>query len=742
MTIRNSLLGLLATTTLPSSGVAYAQVNETTVEDNVSVRDTIIVTGRLREENALDVPLTATVFSGDALEDARIDRVDGFIGLTPNVTLATSQSAGISFLTIRGITQVRNGEPPVATVVDGVIQINNRQFTQELFDIQSIEVVKGPQGALFGRNATGGAIIINTKGPSSEFGGDIRLGIGEGDEYIAQGSISGPIVKDRLFFRAALRYRDFGGVFENQFLNQKIDFTEEIVGRGRLLWTPTDKFTADARISIARQEGGGVGFQYQPALYGPDGLFLVDATSFASYDFSIGDADLVDRNFRATNLGQGERNIDEYTLKLDHETGWATLTSISSYNEVFEGVTGDQFPYTADLTTELGGGGGQSQVEEVSAWSQEFRITSPGNQRFRWQLGSYFLGTDRFISTTTSLDTGQGLLLVFDRPLTDPGNPTETFTADDNDNFAWAVFGNIAYDITDNLEFALAGRFDRDRREQTVSPFSTEGLPGAVNEATFEDFQPRVSLRYRFTDDFAAFASWGRGFRSGQFNQNGVAEAAAGAGIAGVNDIVPEENTETAEIGFKAALWGGRVRTNGALFRTELTNQQYFLFVGQIGAQILVPIEEVEILGGEFDITANLADGFDVYAAVGVTDGEVKEYGLDPAAVGNVSPYTPDYTLNLGAQYRESITSGLLGFARVDYERRGRQYWDPGNTTSRSQLDLVNLRFGIEDADERWSLTATIENLTDKEYNSEWVLGGFAHPAPPQFWHVDLRYKF
>lgn len=745
--LRRFLSATALTTGLVLSGVAQAQTVEEeagqadSAADGGEVGNTIIVTGRLRAENVIDVPLTQSVFSEKAISDAGIDGVEGFIGLTPNVSIATSQSAGVSFLTVRGITQVRNGEPPVATVVDGVVQVNNRQFTQELFDVQSIEVVKGPQGALFGRNATGGAIIINTKKPTNDFNGEVRLGFGRGDEYVLQGSVNVPLIEDELFFRGALRYRDFGGVFENAFLNEKVDFTEEIVGRGRLLWEPSPEFSADFRVSIARQEGGGVNFQYQPSILGPDGLFLVDSNSFASFDFSIGDADLVDRTFRATNLGDGMRDIDEYTLKLDYETDFATFTSITSYNEVFEQLTGDQFPYTADLTT-LFGGGGQSQAEEISAWSQEFRITSPGDQAFRWQLGSYFLSTDRFISTTTSLDTGQGLLQVFDVPLTDPRNPTQSFLADDNDNFAWAVFGNIAYDITDDVELALAGRYDRDKREQTVSALSTGGSPGAFNEATFSEFQPKISLRYRISDGFSTYASWGRGFRSGQFNQNGVAAAAAGAGILGVSDIVPEELTETAEIGFKAELWDGRIRTNGALFRTDLTNQQYFVFVGQIGAQVLVPIEEVEILGGEFDITANLADGFDVYGAVGITDGEVKEYSLNPAAVGNDSPYTPEYTINLGAQLRQNITDDFLGFLRIDYERRGSQFWDPENTTARSAIDLVNLRFGIEDADDRWALTATIENLFDEVYNSEFVLGGFSHPAAKRMWHVDLTFKF
>ncbi|PCJ43240.1 MAG: hypothetical protein COA81_04140 [Alphaproteobacteria bacterium] len=134
----------------------------------------IIVTARMRSESLQDVPLSETAFSAQAIEDSRIDTADDFLQLTPNVTLANSQSAGVSFMTIRGVSQVRNGEAPVAVVVDGVLQINNRQFTQAMFDMKSIEVLRGPQGALYGRNAAGGAILFTSNQPTDEMEGYVR----------------------------------------------------------------------------------------------------------------------------------------------------------------------------------------------------------------------------------------------------------------------------------------------------------------------------------------------------------------------------------------------------------------------------------------------------------------------------------------------------------------------------------------------------------------------------------------
>lgn len=214
----SSLLG--ATSLLAVSafhGNVYAQTTDT------SAIDEILVTARKRTESIQDAPLSITAFNARAIEDAGIRETADFIQLTSNVTLAESQSVSTSFLTIRGLTQVRNGEIPVAVVIDGVLQFNNRQFVQQLFDVQQIEVVKGPQGALYGRNAAGGAIIINTKRPSNETEGYVKFGYGKGDEVLAEGSISTPIVEDQLFVRLSGRVINRSGYFTNITRQEKDD---------------------------------------------------------------------------------------------------------------------------------------------------------------------------------------------------------------------------------------------------------------------------------------------------------------------------------------------------------------------------------------------------------------------------------------------------------------------------------------------------------------------------------------
>jgi iron complex outermembrane receptor protein len=706
----------------------------------------VVVTARMRSESLQDVPISETAFSAQAIEDSRIESADDFLQLTPNVTLANSQSAGVSFMTIRGISQVRNGEAPVAVVVDGVLQINNRQLTQAMIDMESIEVLRGPQGALYGRNAAGGAILINSRMPTDEFEGYVRATYGKGNERGLQFAAGGPIVADTLKYRVAAKYQDIDGYLDNKQLRQEADALEDISMRGILQWAINDQWELMTRASMVRTEGGGLNFQYQSVEFDGD-----SCNTNNPFGGPVPDANNVVREFCSTNLGYNERDIDELSLKLVYDGDTVSWTNTASYNDVMEYGHADQFPYTNEVDVFGAFDGTQTQFVEVEAWSLESRLASNHDGALQWMIGAYYLETDRFISTTVGDDNRQGIVRIERQPaFGNPLNPTTSFIADDNNNTAWALFGNVSYDISDALELALALRYDKDDREQTVSPLNTAGLPNGcsqtntancIREQSFSELQPKVTLRYDISDDANIYASYGEGFRSGQFNQFGVASAAAAAGVIGVRDEVDAEITKTSELGIKSEFFDNRLRVNAALFRTE-TNPLYFVFVGEVGAQVLVNIEDVELTGGEVEAFLSVSEGLDLYAAFGITDSEIKSNSLNPATVGNEAPYVAKNTFNLGAQYRTDLTAGLGLVARVDYERRGAQFWDPENSTERSALNLVNARLGIEDLDGRWSLTAAVRNLGDEEYNSEWVLGGFAHPAQPRTWHIDARVNF
>lgn len=723
--------------------VSVAQESD---QDTMTMLEEVVVTARMRSESLQDVPLSETAFSAQAIEDSRIDTADNFLQLTPNVTLANAQSAGVSFMTIRGISQVRNGEAPVAVVVDGVLQINNRQLTQAMFDTSTIEVLRGPQGALYGRNAAGGAILITSNMPTDEFEGYVRGTVGTGNEYGIQAAVGGPIIEDKLKFRLAAKYQDIGGYLDNIQLNQKADSLEDLTLRGILEWNITENLTATLRGSMVRTQGGGLNFQYQPVEF--DGNSCNTSNPFGG---PAPDADMVVRTFCANNPGFNERDIDEISLNLVYDMEGVTFTNIFSYNRVTEYGEADQFPYTNEVDVFGIFDGTQTQYVDVDAWSDEFRIASNDESPLQWMVGAYYLETNRFISTTTGDDNRQGIERIERTPnLGSTTNPTLSFIADDNDNTAWALFGNLSYDVSEDLEVAVALRYDEDKRVQNISPFNTAGLPAGCaqdalsncrQEATYSKLQPKFSMKYSLSEDANIYASYGEGFRSGQYNQFGVGAAAAGAGVSGVQDTVDAETTKTFEVGFKSELLDNRLRLNAAAFHTK-TNPLYFVFIGAVGAQALVNIDEVRLMGGEIEAVANVGEGLDIYASFGYTDSEILANTLNPATVGNEAPYIAKTTLNLGAQYRRDVTNDIGLVARIDYERRGAQFWDPENSTDRGALDLVNARLGVEDIDGKWSVTGSVRNLTDKAYNSEWVLGGFSHPAIPRTWHLDVKVNF
>ena len=720
-------------------------------KDASPVLETIVVRARGRDETQQSVPMSVKVFSAKAIEDAGIRTPGDFVALSPNLSLAESQSVGTSFMTIRGLAQVRNGEAPMAVVVDGVIQSDAKQFTQELFDIQGIEVLRGPQGALYGRNASGGAILITTKQPSNKTGGFGQFTLGTGGEKALQGAVSGALVPDRVFFRVAGSSTDRDGYLDNLPLHRKADPYRDQTFRGLLKWRASDALTLDLRTSIVRDRAGGLNFQYQPTHLLSD----CSADPANAFDFTRLNADHVVRTFCANNFGNNTRDMEEYTVKADYDLNFATLTGIFSHNHVNEYGGADQFPYTA--TRNLYGpglDGTQTQFVDVKSDSYEVRLTSPTAKGLRWMGGIYGLKTDRFISTTTGLDLGKGVdYLSYNPSFASPTNPTLSWMADNNHNRASAAFGNIDYDISSNVEISAALRYDRDERKQVIDSRQVAGVPTgctAANQAactkteSFDAMQPKISLRYKANDSSLAYVSWGKGFRSGQFNQSGVGAAAAAAKppVTGVRDQIGAEITKSMEAGYKTELAGGKLRLSAAAFKSEVTNAPYFVFIGAVGAQVLVGIDKVDLVGGEIEAVANLAPGWDAYAGLGITDSEIKSYKVNQALVGKRAPYVPDRTVNLGSQYRFPVGAGLRMVLRGDIVTKGKQYWDPENSTARSAVTLLNLRAALEDAKGQWTTSLSVNNATDKVYNAEWVGGGFSAPALPRIVRLDLRYNF
>ena len=689
--------------------------------------EVIQVTSRLRKESILNVPIAITAFSEQEIEDLGIERAGDFIFLTPNMTMVESQNAGTSFITIRGLSQVRNGESPVAVSIDGVLQISPNQFNQDLFDIAQIEVLKGPQGALYGRNAIGGAINITTKMPTEETSGYLETDLGNGGLKSLTGAVSGSL-NENFLYRVTGSYKKFDGLIDNVFLNTPVDFQKDTNVRARFIWELSADFSADLRLAKGKTSGGALNFVFQPL-------------------FGINDANDPSVDIEANNLGYNDRDISSAALKLDWELEVGTLSFVTATDRLEEIFGGDQFPYSRQpsATSPFGPNvfdGTQVQYLDVNASSYELRLTSEDDPDFRWIAGLYYLQTDRFISSSTGLDLGLGLPVIKRTPLgSDSISPTLTFNADDNNNKAYAVFAQFNYNFTKTQELSISGRYDTDKRVQTNrAPANFDANAGQVRSADFKKFQPKISYTYTGLDNLSFYGTYSQGFRSGGFNQNGVGEQASLVGVNGVSDLYKAEETANIEAGLKALYPHQSVRFNASIFNTTIDNQHYFLFVGALGAQVLTNIDQVKLIGGEFDFKKSLTKNFDIYGSVGVTNSEIKQFSLNINDKGNKAPYVPNYTINLGFQYNIEFISGWQTMFTLDAERRGKQYWDTSNSTSRDAINLINTRIGFNNNEGDWSVNLWAKNLSNEKYNAEWVLGGFAHPAMPRTFGIEVRW--
>jgi iron complex outermembrane recepter protein len=650
------------------------------------------------------------------------------------------------------------------------VQTNPYDFNEELNDVSSIQVIKGPQGALYGRNAIGGAIIVNTVDPSDHFEGAAKVGVGNGVSERAQLAVGGPIGSGgTLSYRASVSYINTDGYLENSYLDKKSDPYRETSGRLRLLWKPNEQFSADLRF---------FGDYTETTAYYYIIPRKVENDPFSSFPPSPGnpdgtppDANNVTSPIQTNNLGTDNRGVSDIALKLDFNSRAGTFSSITDWDHTKEIDTGDAYDFRPIATsiayncpacfgvfppnpTPAQGGPfdlSQSQFIDVTTWSEELRFTSNKVGGFAWIAGAYYLHTERFISTDNLFDRGQGVPRVYHTPIVDPNNPyatntNETFLADSQNNNAWAVYGDVTYDFNQQFQLDVALRYDQaDVQNTTDTP--NEFLPpatkpaayqGLVRKQTFDAVQPKFTLRYKPTANTTFYGGWGRGFRSGGFNQTGVGAIAAAAGQLGVHDVFQAETADTWEVGFKGEFADRRLLVNVALFDTKSTNGYFFYFDATTSTQNLGNLDAT-YKGGEAQITWVATNWLDVYAGYGYTDGKITSME-DPKVIGNRPPLLTLDTVNAGFQAHQPLGHSLTALLRLDYQLLGRTWWDPYNVTSRNPVNLLDLRLGLEG--ERWSVTAWSKNLTDTKYNEEFSPGGFLWRALPARYGVDFLYKF
>ena len=650
----------------------------------------VVVTARKREESLMDIPDAITVFSDAVIETANISSIRDFADLTPNLTIIDQLRPGTQTVTIRGMTTVQNGELPLAFIVDGVNVPSMNFINQELVDIERIEVLRGPQGTLYGRGAVGGAINIVTKAPSDEFSGKAKISYGRGDALFLGGTVSGPI-SDNLHFRFSASHRDEDGLIDNVGAGTEADPIDEQSFQGRLIYRPNDKLTLDFRGRYLHGETGGI--------------YLVTVTTPTIDDFSIP----VSSNIN----GEDERDVGSGSLKIDYELdNGMTLTSISAYSETDSFFFGDGDFSTAATFA-------QDWEIDVKAFNQEIRLTSDNSNQLRWILGAFY--QDREDKEFTNFGTeGPGPSVGF----AFPGGAREI-----RDRKSWAVFGSLDYDFTDKLTLSAGIRYDEEENETVF------GQLGTSPKDTFSEWQPKVSLSYDWTEKVMTYFTYARGFRPGGFsNTSGV--------------LYENEVSDNFEIGTKAFLFDSRVQLSAALFYIDFADQQYFFSrVTPAGVQrFITNIQETTNIGAEIELAIRVAEGLDVNFGFGITDTEIDDFDGTGAFEGNNTPQVNDYSFNASAEYTRPLSGPWQFTGRIDYENRGEVDWDLNNLVTTPTKDYLNLYAGIEN--ENWTVYLYGKNVLGERQPTAMgtdVFGPGIHlrtPSRPASYGIGLKANF
>ncbi|HUE88793.1 MAG TPA: TonB-dependent receptor [Vicinamibacterales bacterium] len=710
---QGTIVALLSLSVLAASAAAQ-EVPATVIEE-------IVVTARKRVENLQEVPDSITAFNERMIQERRINRISDAMLVTPGVHMVSDQDAGTNIITVRGIGTNRNLPASVAFVVDGVVLPDSDAFTADLSDIERIEVLKGPQGGLYGRNAIAGAINLTSRRPTEDFSSDVKLGYSSGDTMDLFGAISGPVAGDRLLGRFAIRRLDTQGRITNTFTGDKLDHDENTRVSGRLIWTATDNLTLDLRGSYYDQDSGALWFSTADVLGTTGGRITKGMARI---------------NPNQDDPGFTDRTITDVALVAEYETGAGTITSITAYDDIdlLFGEDLDATPIAAITETR--------QDRDTRGISQELRFTSPAERRLRYIVGGYYQNTERDLNTRASLDYCFffGVVCGTAPPFTLSGIRVPTQLNILSGEFdQQALFAQGSYDLTEALELTVALRYDRDEREQV------DQLTSRTDEATFSKFQPKVSLAWKATDDVMLYATVAEGYKSGAFNPPPSPTQTFPL-------VVKQEGTTNFEVGMKSSWLDNMVQVNVSAYHTDYEDIQVFRLDLQTGGQVAINADKARIRGVELEMTARPAAGLELTAAYGYTDAKFTNFDGTGTFDGNRLPNTPEYTFNAGARYEHALANDFSFVTRLDYHLTGSIYFADENIGYQPTYRTVDAQLGFEKG--RWSLTFWGENIFDERYVSSVFMRSISpaiygrlgidafQPEPGATYGAEFRWRF
>jgi len=698
---------------LVSSAQAWAEGGE----EDPYLMDSVQVTAQKRAEDPQKIPSSLTVIDETLVEDADIGDMDDLSRHVPNLEYRDfgNRRHGLSF--IRGL-KSHGLEPAMGLYVDGVNYSKPYMFDFPLFDVERIEVLKGSQGTLYGRNTMGGVVNVVTRQPDSEVSGDVSTEVaGFGGREVKAG-VNVPLLEDRLFMRFSGLFSQTEGYMKNDYGDDGDSgrHKEGKAGRLRLRWLPTDDW--DVTLGLDTQVHDDGSFPYRRTKRNSlvkKGRATLDDEGHYSHDYD----------------GTQENSYWGMNLSADRTMAWGTVTSITGFRDYDDDEDIDSDFSPLDMAR-------MNYKLKEQALSQEFRLASedePGRD-LQWLLGVNGFMIDKENDTTTYYRPGMA---------GSGSNPFRPNTGDrlvkaDMANQGAALFGQATYTVFERLDLTvgLRGEYESAEMDSVTLDTPTDGSTSQSDEASgtnhFSSLLPKLSAAWRVTDAHMLYVSYSGAHRSGGFNvQSPVGKEA-----------YDEETSWQYEVGSKSCFLDRRLTLNLAGFHTIIEDEQVSQFSNEINRSYLDNAGESHRTGLEAEAGYELLQGLKLTVGYSYIEAEYDEF-FDPDAGTDYGGHrvfgVPEYTYNLAGQYRRPLSPEWTLFGRVEMAGYGPRYFDDANTVRQSGYELVNAKIGVEG--EHLDCYLWARNLLDREYVIfENVTKGLAEDGEPLVVGVTVGWRF
>ncbi len=686
------------------------------------VLEEIIVTATRRAASMQDIPMSVAAYTGNILEQRGVDDVYGLQFLAPGMHL-TGGPSGITKMALRGIGSDQGSigaESGAALHRDGVYIPSTVDIRMGFFDVERVEVLKGPQGTLYGRNATGGAINIISKSPTKEFEGGATVTYGNYNFVETKGYVSGPLIGDKLMARVAFKTSDYDGYTPNIYNGESLDNGDFAGVRAKLRYEATEDIRLDVTAEYA-QDSGIPATIYKRSRSGAP-------LPFETEGGVLPDGRAVNKNSQALN----DKETWGVIGKLVWDMQGATLSSLTAYRNFNWAYAYDSDGGSTSLIYYKNSSRGLEQL------SQELTLASAGESALEWIVGGFY-----FHSKETE---------YADVPFTPLSRrfitPTDNYTTN-----AYAVFGEASYPVLEKLTLTVGARYSYEEKVIEGASLTTaiDDVTAIVSETLFalEDnwgsFTPKVALTYQVNDDVTAYATIGKGFKAGGYN--GVAGNSLGA-------FDPEKVTNY-EIGLKTSLLDGRLRADIAAFHMDYSDLQVRIRRIHPESGLLVSGTQnaatSKIRGVEMKLQAQPTESLVFDAGLSYLDAAFDDYpnandnifGIVDAS-GFQMPNAPKWAVNLGVDYTIPVGSWGSATLHADYAYKSRVFFNTVEDTFRSQdgANLFNARVTFEDVEGRWTLAGWVRNLTDEQVISfrDEILSASSGPRAPTTYLAPRTY--